>query len=124
MEAAQQSPAIAALFHAGELRVAAEFLGGVHAFNVPDSESGLSEFEQQLASLQFREMPFLCICATPSSTLQGFFFEQLCAAPFPKFLMAQPMYEILAKDLEQPVDSAATLLRVFRSQFPRQSNAA
>jgi hypothetical protein len=123
MEAAAHSQAVAVLFLASGLEVAVECLPGVHVFRVENSAAGLQAFERELVGCQLRAPPFICMGSAPGAQLAAPFFTEMHDAPFPKFIMAQPMFIEYAASHSLSAQSSESLLRAFRDKWPRSAHA-
>lgn len=123
MDAAATSQAIAVLFLASGVEVAVERLPGVHVFCTENSAAGLQAFERELVECRLREPPFICMGLAPGAQLAAPFFTEMHDAPFPKFIMAQPMFLEYAALHSLSAQSSESLLRAFRDQWPRGAHA-
>lgn len=119
MEVAARSQAVAILFVSSGVEVSVELSSGVRTFKAENSVTGLQAFERELIDCQLRRPPFICLGAAPGVELAAPFFTEMQGAPFPKFIMAQPMFLQFAKARELSADDSETLLQAFRNQWPR-----
>ncbi|MES3011853.1 MAG: hypothetical protein V4738_13780 [Pseudomonadota bacterium] len=123
MEAAAHSQAVAVLFLVSGVEVAVERLPGVHVFRAENSADGLQAFERELIGCQLRGPPFICMGLAPGAQLAAPFFTEMHDAPFPKFIMAQPMFLEYAASHSLSAQSSESLLRAFRDEWPRSAHA-
>lgn len=123
MEAASRSQAVAVLFRASGVEVSVELLPSFHTFEVENSVVGLQTFERELVECQLREPPFICMGSAPDAQLSAPFLTEMHDAPFPKFIMAQPVFLAFAASRQLSAHSSETLLQAFRSQWPRDTHA-
>jgi hypothetical protein len=122
MEAAARSQAVAILFVPSGVEVSVELSSGVHTFKAENSATGLQAFERELIACQLSQPPFICLGAAPDAELAAPFFTEMQGAPFPKFIMAQPMFLQFAKARELSAGDSETLLQAFRNQWPRSAD--
>lgn len=81
--------------------------------------------ESQLVPLRnMNEPPFFCICMASDAHFANPFFEELQGAPMRKLWFAQPQLIAFASRHPASAASADTLLRAYRSQFPKTPGAA
>ena len=109
----------------GVVDVAVENPPRIDCFELANSDSGASTLESKLVPLRnMAEPPFFCICTAPDAHFGGMLFEELQAAPIRRLLLAQPKLVSFAARHDASADSAETLLRAYREQFPKASHAA
>jgi hypothetical protein len=119
-EPPENAQVTAFLFDAhGFVHVAVEDTAERSAFVVENSDSGAAQLASLLSPLIDRaRAPFFCIGASAGANLNGVFFEELLAAPVPRFIVAQPKYLLFAKEHALANERPHTLLRAYRDMFP------
>jgi len=105
--------------------VAVEDVAEASAFVLENSDSGAGQLASLLSPLiDHSRPPFFCIGASEGGILSGVFFEELLAAPVPRFIVAQPKYLLFAKENALAGTHAHTLLRAYRDMFPANRDGA
>jgi len=113
---------IAVLFTAGgAVHIAAEDSPAPYGFYLENSGAGASAMAEKLVPLRdMKREQLFCIGIAPGAKLEGVLAEALMAAPFRRFLLAQPMFHSFASAEQLDPNQGQTLLLACRKQFPRK----
>lgn len=113
---------IAVLFTAGgAVHIAAEDSPAPNGFYLENSDAGAAAMAEKLVPLRdMKREPLFCIGVSPGAKLEGVLAEALMAAPFRRFLLAQPMFHSFASAEQLDPNQGQTLLLACRKQFPRK----